>query len=195
MDSVVRTPAPRQLRRRGRSPDPRAAAWRLRKAKSLGQAARALARAAAAPPKQVMELLWPERDPEAAASNLHQALYVARRALAAAAGADASTVLPLRDDMLVLAPAGGVEVDVDEFDAAVARARDTGALVDHLAALRRYDARPAVVARCAGVADVMRRGRLRTQREPPSSPMPGRPDTPFPASRPATAAWSSTCRP
>ena len=84
-----------------------------------------------------MELLWPERDPVAAANNLHQALYVARRALAAA-GADASTVLPLREDMLVLAPDGGVEVDVDVFETAVARARETGTLVDHLGALRCY---------------------------------------------------------
>ena len=44
-------------------------------------------------------------------------------------------MLPLRDDMLVLYPGGRVEVDVDVFEAAVARARGTGELSDYRAAL------------------------------------------------------------
>jgi DNA-binding SARP family transcriptional activator len=83
------------------------------------------------------ELLWPERAREAAANNFHQALYVARRALEVAGG-EASAVLPLRDDMLVLYPGGRVEVDVDVFEAAVARARGTGELSDYRAALALY---------------------------------------------------------
>ena len=135
MDSVVRIRLFGSFAVAGESEIP-AGAWRLRKAKSLVKLL-ALSPGRRLHREQVMELLWPERDPEAAANNLHQALYVARRALAAA-GADASTVLPLREDMLVLAPDGGVEVDVDVFETAVARARETGALVDHLGALRRY---------------------------------------------------------
>jgi predicted ATPase/DNA-binding SARP family transcriptional activator len=113
-----------------------AGAWRLRKAKSLVKVL-ALSPGRRLHREQVMELLWPDRDPEAAANNLHQALYVARRALAAA-GADAATILPLRDDMLVLAPEGDVEVDVDLFESAAARARAAGRLDDHVDALERY---------------------------------------------------------
>ena len=107
--------------------------WRLRKAKSL------LKILALAPERRIhreraAELLWPERTPEAAANNFHQALYVARRALEAA-GAEASGVLPLRDDMLVLCPDGRVEIDVDAFEAAAARARETGELADYREAL------------------------------------------------------------
>src|SRR6266540_3498840 len=83
-------------------------AWRLRKAKSLVKLL-ALAPERRVHREQAMELLWPERAPEAAANNFHQALYVARRALEAA-GADASAVLPLRDDVLELFPGGRVEI-------------------------------------------------------------------------------------
>ena len=79
-------------------------AWRLRKAKSLVKLL-ALAPERRVHRERATELLWPERAPEAAANNFHQALYVARRALEAA-GAEASAVLPLRDDMLALYPGG-----------------------------------------------------------------------------------------
>jgi predicted ATPase/DNA-binding SARP family transcriptional activator len=108
-------------------------AWRLRKAKSLVKLL-ALAPEHRVHRERATELLWPERAPEAAANNFHQALYVARRALEAA-GADASAVLPLRDDMLALYPDGRVEVDVDVFEAAVARVRETGEPSDYQAAL------------------------------------------------------------
>ena len=133
--------------------EPPADAWRLRKAKSLVKLL-ALSPGRRLHREQVMELLWPDRDPEAAANNLHQALYVARRALAAV-GADASTILPLREDMLILAPDGEVEVDVDRFRSAAARARETGALADHVEALRRYGGEllpPAAARRRRGVA-------------------------------------------
>src|SRR3954449_4911955 len=98
-------------------------AWRLRKAKSLVKLL-ALAPERRVHRERATELLWPERAPGAAANNFHQALYVARRATEAA-GAEASAVLPLRDDMLALFPGGRVEVDVDAFEAAVVRARET----------------------------------------------------------------------
>jgi predicted ATPase/DNA-binding SARP family transcriptional activator len=108
-------------------------AWRLRKAKSLVKLL-ALAPERRVHRERATELLWPERAPEAAANNFHQALFVARRALEAA-GAEASAVLPLRDDMLALFPSGRVEVDVDFFEAAVVRARETGESSDYGAAL------------------------------------------------------------
>src|SRR3954449_9303026 len=108
-------------------------AWRLRKAKGLVKLL-ALAPERRVHRERATELLWPERAPEAAANNFHQALYVARRALEAA-GAEASAVLPLRDDMLVLFPGGRVVVDVDVFEAAVAHARESCELSDYRAAL------------------------------------------------------------
>src|SRR5215208_4981700 len=108
-------------------------AWRLRKGKSLVKLL-ALAPERRVHRERATEWLWPERAPEAAANNFHQALYVARRAMEAA-GADASSVLPLRDDMLLLYPGGPVEVDVDAFDAAAARARETRELSAYREAL------------------------------------------------------------
>ena len=102
--------------------------WRLRKARSLVKLL-ALAPDRRVHRERATELLWPERTPAAAANNFHQALYAARRALEAA-GAEASVVLPLRDDMLALCPGGRVEVDVDAFEAALARARETGEVAD-----------------------------------------------------------------
>ena len=108
-------------------------AWRLRKAKTLVKLL-ALAPDRRVHRERATELLWPDRGRDAAANNFHQALYVARRALEAA-GAEGPAVLALRDDMLVLCPGGQVEVDVDAFDAAVARARETGTVADLRAAL------------------------------------------------------------
>src|SRR5215218_7464442 len=84
-------------------------AWRLRKAKSLVKLL------ALAPDRRVhrdraTELLWPDRAPDAAANNFHQALYVARRTLEAAGAPEGS--LLLREDMLVLLPEADAEIDV-----------------------------------------------------------------------------------
>ncbi|MEA2472076.1 MAG: hypothetical protein QOE38_3075 [Thermoleophilaceae bacterium] len=108
-------------------------AWRLRKGKSLVKLL-ALSPDRRIHRERATEFLWPDRAPEAAANNFHQALYVARRALEAA-GADATAVLPLQDDMLALYPGGNVEIDVDSFEAALARARGSGELPDYRAAL------------------------------------------------------------
>jgi DNA-binding SARP family transcriptional activator len=96
-------------------------AWRLRKAKSL------IKLLALSPDRRIHreragELLWPDRSADAAANNLHQALYVARRALEAV-GADALECLALRDDMLVLSEALPVEIDAVEFEEAADTAR------------------------------------------------------------------------
>src|SRR3954466_3094637 len=93
-------------------------AWRLRKGKSLVKLL-ALAPERRVHRERATELLWPDRAAESAANTLHQALYVARRALELG-GADSAGVLPLRDDMLLLYSEGRVEVDVDRFTLVVA---------------------------------------------------------------------------
>jgi predicted ATPase/DNA-binding SARP family transcriptional activator len=92
-------------------------AWRLRKAKALVKIL-ALAADRRVHREQLAELLWPDRDAAAAANNLNQALYAARRALDGA-GADGAAALTLIDGAVVL----DARVDVDAFEAAAARAR------------------------------------------------------------------------
>ncbi len=101
-------------------------AWRLRKAKSV------IKLLALAPERRIhreraAELLWPDRSAESAANNLHQALYVARRALETA-GADALECLALRDDMLVLSEERPVEIDAVQFEQAAEAARAAGSV-------------------------------------------------------------------
>ena len=92
-------------------------AWRLRKAKALVKIL-ALAPDRRVHRERLAELLWPDRDADAAANNLNQALYAARRALDAA-GADGAAAVALIDGAVVLK----AQVDVDAFEAAAARAR------------------------------------------------------------------------
>ena len=92
-------------------------AWRLRKAKALVKIL-ALAPDRRVHRERLAELLWPDRDADAAANNLNQALYSARRALDAA-GADGAAAVAMIDGAVVLK----AQVDVDAFEAAAARAR------------------------------------------------------------------------
>src|SRR3954447_22264951 len=80
-------------------------AWRLKKARELVKLL-ALAPGHRLHREQAMDVLWPDLGPEAAANNLNQAVYVARRALAADA-------IEVRDEMLHLAD--GVDIDVDRL--------------------------------------------------------------------------------
>ena len=57
-------------------------AWRLKKARELVKLL-ALATGHRLHREQAMDVLWPERDPAAAANNLHQVVHVARKALGA----------------------------------------------------------------------------------------------------------------
>ena len=98
-------------------------AWRLRKAKALVKLL-ALAPERRLHRERLADLLWPDRDAEAAANNLHQALHAARRAI----GPEA---LRLSDGVVALE----AEIDVDAFEAAAARARATGEAADYEAAL------------------------------------------------------------
>ena len=72
--------------------------------------------------EQVMDALWPERPPTAAAANLRKAVYYARHALP---GEEGSGLIGAVGDLLCL-PSEGLRIDVDAFRAAAARARHTG---------------------------------------------------------------------
>jgi predicted ATPase/DNA-binding SARP family transcriptional activator len=108
--------------------------WRLRKSRSVIKVL-ALAPGRAMHPERVQELLWPQREPASASNNLRQAVYHARRALASG-GADGSALLSSSGDLLTLAPE--VELDVDEFDAAAARAEASRDPEDLQAAVDAY---------------------------------------------------------
>src|SRR4051794_37318428 len=104
------------------------AAWRLKKARELVKML-ALAPGHRLHREQAMDLLWPELGPDAAANNLNQAVHVARRALAADA-------IEVRDEMLQLAAA--VDVDVDLLELAAADARRAGTPAAYRAVLALY---------------------------------------------------------
>ncbi len=110
--------------------------WRLRKAKSLIKLL-ALAPDRRMHREQAGELLWPDRSADSAANNLHQALYIARRALETA-GADALESLALRDDMLVLSEERPVEVDAVRFEEAAVAARAAGTIEAYRDAMSLY---------------------------------------------------------
>ncbi len=100
--------------------------WRLRKGRELVKLL-ALAPDHRLHREQLMDALWPERDPAAAANNLHQVVHVARRALGA-------EVIALRDELLTL----HADVDVDDFERAAAHARRAGSASAYRAALSLY---------------------------------------------------------
>jgi predicted ATPase/DNA-binding SARP family transcriptional activator len=97
--------------------------WRLRKAKVL-VAMLALAPGQRRHREQVLDRLWPDLEPAAAARNLHQTMYVARRALAGV-GAARNGMLTIRDQQVVLDADGPVDVDVLEFERSAAEALKT----------------------------------------------------------------------
>ena len=103
--------------------------WRLRKARSLVKLL-ALSPAHRLHRERVMEMLWPDLEPHAAANNLHYALHVARRALepsapasSASAAASSSGYLLLGEEQLTLCPDSPMWVDVEAFEEAAAAAR------------------------------------------------------------------------
>jgi predicted ATPase len=103
-----------------------AGAWRLKKARELVKLL-ALAPGHQIHREQAMDLLWGERPPESAANNLHQAVFVARRALAPDA-------IEVRDEMLRL----NAEVDVDALRVSTEEARRAGTPTAYRAALSAY---------------------------------------------------------
>ncbi|MGO4104709.1 BTAD domain-containing putative transcriptional regulator [Leifsonia sp. YAF41] len=88
--------------------------WRLRKAQTL-VAMLALAPSQRRRREQVLDRLWPDLGPVAAARNLHQTLYVARQTLAGL-GAGDDGLLAIRGGEIVLDDRGPVAVDVLQFE-------------------------------------------------------------------------------
>ena len=98
-------------------------AWRLRKARSLVKLL-ALAPEHVLHRDQLLDVLWPNLDPDAAANNLRYTLHVTRGVLQAAAPTRLR-VLETLGERLALYPAGPIWVDVDAFERAAAGARRT----------------------------------------------------------------------
>ncbi len=101
-------------------------AWRLRKGRDLVKML-ALAPGHRMHREQLMETLWPGREPAAAANNLNQVVHAARRALGPQA-------IELRDELLTLR----ATVDVDEFERGAARAREAPSPAAYRATLAIY---------------------------------------------------------
>jgi predicted ATPase/DNA-binding SARP family transcriptional activator len=100
--------------------DPRA--WKLRRAAAIVKLL-ALAPERRLHREQMIDLLWPDLDPEVAAHNLNQALYVARRVLEPSLGRkQPSRYLPLQGQVLALCPDVTLDLDVAAFEAAADRA-------------------------------------------------------------------------
>ncbi|MCA1729638.1 MAG: AAA family ATPase, partial [Actinobacteria bacterium] len=96
--------------------------WHLRKGASLVKLL-ALAPGHRLHRERVMDLLWPNLAPKAAANNLRYALYHVRRILEGASSTTASGYLRLQGDLVGLCPEGPLWVDVEAFEDAVSSAR------------------------------------------------------------------------
>jgi DNA-binding SARP family transcriptional activator len=88
--------------------------WRLRKAATLIKLL-SLAPQHCLHREYIMDLLWPELAPKAAANNLRYALHNARRILHLASP-NAAQCLRLRSEQLALCPEGGLRIDVEAFE-------------------------------------------------------------------------------
>ena len=84
--------------------------------------------------EQLMDVLWPQLDPPAAAANLRKAVHHARRVLDSD---DGGRMIASIGELLCL-PDEGLSVDVDEFRAAVDRARRTADPSDYSNAIELY---------------------------------------------------------
>jgi len=95
--------------------------WRLRKVKSLIKLL-ALSPRHSLHREQVMEALWPDLSPTAAANNLRYSLHNARRTLEPVP-ATHCRYLRLHDELLELYPTGPLWLDVEAFEDATLKAR------------------------------------------------------------------------
>jgi predicted ATPase/DNA-binding SARP family transcriptional activator len=113
-------------------------AWKLHKAKSLVKLL-ALASGHRQHREQVLELLWPDLEPEAATNNLHHTLHAIRRILEPQLlPHQPSTYLRLQEGMLLLCPSTPLWVDVEAFRAAGTTARSSKDTNDYRTALALY---------------------------------------------------------
>jgi predicted ATPase/DNA-binding SARP family transcriptional activator len=95
--------------------------WRSKKAATLVKLL-ALASGYRMHRERAMDLLWPDSGKKAASNNLRQVLHGARKVLDPASGSP-ERYLSLRDEQLVLCPAGQLWVDADGFEEAASTAR------------------------------------------------------------------------
>jgi len=107
-------------------------AWRLRRAATLLKLL-ALAPGHRLLRDQVLDVLWPDDDPKAAANRLHYTLHVARRMLDSASGR-----LRLQGDALSLSPPEAIWVDVDAFESALSTVRRRHDPVSYRSAISLY---------------------------------------------------------
>jgi predicted ATPase/DNA-binding SARP family transcriptional activator/DNA-binding CsgD family transcriptional regulator len=110
--------------------------WRLRKAATLVKLL-ALAPKHRLHRECIMDLLWPDLAPKAAANNLRFALHNARRILHPASP-KASPHLRLRSEHLALCPEGSLRVDIETFEQAADVARRARKPAAYEAAVRLY---------------------------------------------------------
>ena len=112
-----------------------ASAWRLQKARGIVKLL-ALSPELSLHRAELIDRLWPEFDPSAAANNLHRTLYAARRALGVnKKPASPSPTLRLRGQLVVLDPAGPISIDVNAFMQAARDARSGREVDRYLQAL------------------------------------------------------------
>ncbi|MGH3146817.1 MAG: BTAD domain-containing putative transcriptional regulator, partial [Rubrobacter sp.] len=109
--------------------------WRLRKATSLVKLL-TLAPGHRLHREQVLDLLWPDLKPTAAANNLHQTLHVARRTLEPQS--TTPRYLRLQDERLELCPYETFWSDVEAFEGAAEEARRAGDPASYRAAIDLY---------------------------------------------------------
>ena len=95
--------------------------WRLRKAKTLVKVL-ALAPGHWLHRDVVVDMLWPDAEPQAASNNLHQLIHYVRRMM----GPES---IALTDEVVRLCPAGGLSVDVDAFERAAGSARTSNDII------------------------------------------------------------------
>jgi predicted ATPase/DNA-binding SARP family transcriptional activator len=110
-------------------------AWRLRKAANLLKLL-ALAPAHRLQKEQIMELLWPELTPQAAANNLRRTLHEARRCLEP--GTTGSQYIISQADHLFLTAPVALSTDVEQFEQAALHARNSPTPETYQAAVDKY---------------------------------------------------------
>lgn len=112
--------------------------WYLRKAKALVKLL-VLAPSHRLHRGELMDILWPDLDIDAATNNLHKALYISRRVLEPDLPAKApSGYLHINGDFISLDCPGGLFVDVEEFASAAQLARDDGTVEAYRRAVELY---------------------------------------------------------
>jgi DNA-binding SARP family transcriptional activator/class 3 adenylate cyclase/Tfp pilus assembly protein PilF len=100
-------------------------AWRRRKARQLFKCL-VTRRHYRLVRDEAIELLWPESDPEAGATNLRSNVLAIRRALAAGGADDAASFVVVDRDTVSLRSDGQIWLDADAFEQAAATAQASG---------------------------------------------------------------------